>query len=669
MNNHSTASNRIRAALPGLALFFAVAVVLSMIGCSSTSVTPREGSISGRIISVAGTPVEDALVSWAYDRTRWCLTDENGSYYIEGIGFGDQNFLVEAFGYRTAMFSAAVYSGQSTTAGEVKIEAKSFDFSEIAVEEVSATHAIVSWKTTDYTNGLIEYGDSDALGRYVREESGVYATTHSLKITGLTAAKTWYFRIVANREGRAAETSALQTLNTLSTLEDRNPPTPPANVEAALSGVPGQVTVFWAASGESDLKGYCVYRSETANGVFAKVSNVLIARGQERFTDNTVLAGKKYYYRVTALDQANNESGFNNVAAMVVPGTVSTEVRWLRANSPYHVDGDITVSETGRLIIDPGVEVLIADTDGLRSGNQNLVEFNISGALIASAGEGLPIVFASARINPEKEQWQGLVFDGDEDGSSALVNVSVSDAVTGVHIKKSAGIFSQISVSNCTTAVVCENSTGLKVNSLTTQRCPTGMELRGNSGLVVSDSSFLHPQTAINSHDNSGLTVSGCNFIEYTETGLLSNESGGIVEVTNNLFVSPLGLGLKILRQNPLVEYNTFDSPYAIQITTGNPVIRKNLIMAARSAFSDGRKGIENLSGAQPAPRFGPNNMTGFAAEVAYIGCEATADSTSESLLLMKDLSGDLYDYRLRQAYPDLSDPWGIRRTTIPFKN
>lgn len=656
----------------GLAIFSVLIVstiLLGMIGCSSNSVTPREGSISGKITNISGKAVEDALVSWAYDRTRWCLTDANGAYYIDGIGFGDQDFLVESFGYRTATFKASIFSGQNTAAGEVKIEAKSFDYLEIKVGEVSATHAVISWKTTDYTNGLIEYGETDALGRVVREETGVYATTHSIKITGLTAAKTYYLKVIANREGRAAETSSLQTLNTLSTLEDKTPPNPPAGIEAALTGTPGQIAVFWAASSDTDLKGYKVYRSELANGVFSVASNMLIAKGQEKFTDYTVTAGKKYFYRVTALDQAGNESGFNNMASMMVPGNIATEVRWTRANSPYIVAGDITVSETGKLYIDAGVEVLIAETDGLRSGNQNLVEFNVSGAIIASAGSGLPVVFASARVNPDKGMWQGLALSNSEDGSCTLINVNISDAVYGIHINKSTGQFSQIAVSNSTTGLVCENTSGVTIDRVTTKRCSTGMEVRNNSSLMISGCSLVHPTTGINSQSNDGLKIIACNFLEYTDAGLISNESGGIVEFIDNLFVSPIGTGLKILQQSVLAEYNTFDTPYAVQITSGNSTVRKNLIMADRSVFGAGKKGIEHLAGTLPLIKFGPNNLQGFASDTAYIGCEATADSKTDDVLLMKELSGDTYDYRLRQAYPSLSDPWGIRRETIPFEN
>jgi hypothetical protein len=184
----------------------------------------------------------------------------------------------------------------------------------------------------------------------------------------------------------------------------------------------------------------------------------------------------------------------------------------------------------------------------------------------------------------------------------------------------------------------------------------------------LASSTFYHPTTCVNSSENDGITITGNNFLEYTDTGLLTNEAGAQIEIVNNLFVTPNGTALKIMAHNPVVEYNCFDSPNAIQISQGNPVIRKNLILAERSVFNEGKKAIEHLAGSLPLPEFGPNNVHGFAAGNDYIGCTPTADSSKEDVLLMREITGDTYDYRLRQAFPDSEDPWGINRADVPFK-
>lgn len=645
-----------------------VLLLAGLIGCSGTSVTPREGTLKGRLLNISGKPIEDGLVYWAYDNTRWCLSDENGEFTIEAIGFGDQKFYVEAFGYRTSMFSAAIFSGQVTIGGDYTVEAKSFDYIEIKTEEVSATHALISWKTTEYTNGLIEYGEKETLGRTVREPEKVFATTHSLTIRDLSPEKQYYFRIVANREGRAAETSVMGNFTTKSTLEDQTPPSAPSGVAAALTSIPGQATVFWAPVSDSDLKGYRVYRSELENAPFSLVSNMLIAKGQERYTDVTAMPGKKYYYRVTAIDQAGNESGFNNLASILVPGDVANEVRWTRANSPYHLNGDLNILPTGKLYIDAGVEILVADTDAFRKNDQNRVEITVSGAIIASAGNELPVIFASARSTPEKSDWKGISFTEVENPANTLVNVVINDAETGITINSSEGTFRQIYINNCITGARAEKNTNLKISELSVKRCTTGMEIKNNTKFTLENSTFIHPSICVNSQTNDGLTITGNNFLEFTDSGLITNESGGVIEITNNLFVSPQGSSIKIVTQSPVVEYNTFDVAYGIQINQGNPIIRKNIILAQKSVFGTGKKGIEHLSGSLPLPVFGPNNIYGFTPEAAYIGCSASSDSKMEEVLLMSQINGKTYDYRLRQPFPDNEDTWGIRRDLIPYE-
>lgn len=658
--------NRVRATI--LAATMLLIAGMSIIGCSGNSVTPREGSLQGRIIDKSGLPVEDALVAWEYDNTRWALTDADGKYYIESVGFGDQTFLVQAFAYHPSRFGIAVYSGQTSTAEDFAIEAKSFDYLEIEVAEISATHAVISWKTTDYTNGLVEYGETESYGRTVREENGVYATTHSVSLIDLSPEKQYFFRIIANREGRSTETSTANSLVTQNSLEDKTPPSAPTGVSAALTSTPGQVTVFWAAVSDPDLKGYKVYRSELANATFSQVSNTLIPKGQERYTDYTAVAGKKYHYRVTAIDQAGNEGGYNNIASMLVPGYISTNVLWTRANSPYILAGDLFINETGKLQIDSGVEVLIAENDAFRLGDVNRVEITVYGAIVASATSDFPVIFASERPNPEKGAWGGIKFENVESSVNTFVNVAVSDAETGVEINNSSGIFSTITVKNCNTAVKVENCQNLQVDQVTSQRCSTGMELKKNTNIQVSNCTFVHPTVAVSSQLNDGIEINGCNFLEYTETGLVSNEAGGTIRFTNNLFVSPLGTGIKLMQRNATIDYSTFDTPYSIQINQGNPVIRKNIFMAKRSAFGAGKKGIEHLVGTLPLPVFGANNMLGFSPDVAYIGCTASADSTSAEVLMMMEISGATYDYRLRQPYPSLEDVWGINREALPYE-
>ena len=75
-------------------------------------------------------------------------------------------------------------------------------------------------------------------------------------------------------------------------------PTAPKSVSA--NGSTGGVMLSWAANKEGNLGGYDVYRSDTANGTYAKLNGSLLTATS--FNDNTLSAGQTAYYRVVAVD-------------------------------------------------------------------------------------------------------------------------------------------------------------------------------------------------------------------------------------------------------------------------------------------------------------------------------------------------------------------------------
>ena len=67
----------------------------------------------------------------------------------------------------------------------------------------------------------------------------------------------------------------------------------------------GKMNLLWDASLEPDFAGYNVFRSD--DGVtFTKINDSLLK--SPTFRDERVEAGKKYLYRVSAVDQTGNES-------------------------------------------------------------------------------------------------------------------------------------------------------------------------------------------------------------------------------------------------------------------------------------------------------------------------------------------------------------------------
>jgi hypothetical protein len=124
-------------------------------------------------------------------------------------------------------------------------------------------------------------------------------------------------RSVIQVEGDEVESSDSQPVKVAP--HDTFPPAPPQGLVAALLPglAPGTVLVdlSWSINLETDLAGYRVYRSEQEDISGQLVTPELLPTPAVR--DRSVQPGRRYWYTVTAVDRAGNESE---------PGTVVVDV-------------------------------------------------------------------------------------------------------------------------------------------------------------------------------------------------------------------------------------------------------------------------------------------------------------------------------------------------------
>ncbi len=74
------------------------------------------------------------------------------------------------------------------------------------------------------------------------------------------------------------------------------------------------VNLYWNSS--SDVAGYNVYRSTSANGTYAKINPSL--NGTTAYTDTTVVSGQTYYYEATAVNSSGMESARSTPAVQAM---------------------------------------------------------------------------------------------------------------------------------------------------------------------------------------------------------------------------------------------------------------------------------------------------------------------------------------------------------------
>jgi hypothetical protein len=115
-------------------------------------------------------------------------------------------------------------------------------------------------------------------------------------------------RSVIQAEGEELESSDSQPVTV--TPHDTFPPAPPQGLVAALLPglAPGMVLVdlSWSINLETDLAGYRVYRSEQEGARGQLVTPDLLPTPAVR--DRSIQPGHRYWYTVTAVDRAGNES-------------------------------------------------------------------------------------------------------------------------------------------------------------------------------------------------------------------------------------------------------------------------------------------------------------------------------------------------------------------------
>ncbi len=116
-----------------------------------------------------------------------------------------------------------------------------------------------------------------------------------------------------------AQVESLNSNSITASARDTFAPAAPSNLSVAPSSV-GQLAIFFNINKESDIAGYNIYRSTDPNlpkSSWTKLNQMLLTR--TTYQDEKVEPGKRYYYYVTAVDNAGNVSLPSDVASDTAP--------------------------------------------------------------------------------------------------------------------------------------------------------------------------------------------------------------------------------------------------------------------------------------------------------------------------------------------------------------
>jgi fibronectin type 3 domain-containing protein len=145
---------------------------------------------------------------------------------------------------------------------------------------------------------------------------GANVTTY--QNTGLAAATTYYFRIVASNAGGD---SAPSNLASGTTLTAPTPPIAPSGLVAAAASAK-QVNLSWQDRSLNE-NGFLVERSQNGGKSWTQIGSV--GANATSYADSTVSARKAYMYRVRAFNDGGN-SAYSNAVAVTTPRAASLTV-------------------------------------------------------------------------------------------------------------------------------------------------------------------------------------------------------------------------------------------------------------------------------------------------------------------------------------------------------
>jgi phosphodiesterase/alkaline phosphatase D-like protein len=205
--------------------------------------------------------------------------------------------------YYFRVMSADAFSNSTTSpaSGSVPASFTPTDTSPPVISSVSATPgtttATITWTTDKNSDSRVDYGPTTALGSAVSNPSLVAA--HSIALTGLTGATTYYFRVTSTDSGgHSASSPAAPATASFTTID----PSPPLITAVTVTPGPnGTATVTWTTNKLSDTR--VDYGTTTALGTPISTSTLVTAH---TITLTGLTVGTTYYYRVTSTDALGN---------------------------------------------------------------------------------------------------------------------------------------------------------------------------------------------------------------------------------------------------------------------------------------------------------------------------------------------------------------------------
>lgn len=172
----------------------------------------------------------------------------------------------------------------------------------VRVVRVSNVSADLAWDTNKETTDVVQYGTTSAIyPSVVTDTDG----DRKVFISGLTSNTTYYFKVTASDSAGHSVSSGEYSFTTTNIADATIPSVVYCNL-VATGRTDTTIDLAWsAASDNTGIAAYRIWRSLDGSGF---VEAGIVSATVHTFTDTGLDPNTTYFYRLTALDEAGNES-------------------------------------------------------------------------------------------------------------------------------------------------------------------------------------------------------------------------------------------------------------------------------------------------------------------------------------------------------------------------
>jgi parallel beta-helix repeat protein len=312
---------------------------------------------------------------------------------------------------------------------------------------------------------------------------------------------------------------------------DTTPPEIPKNLTAV--GRNNFVLVSWTRSSDADIAGYHLYRSSSPLSGFQEITKTELTE----YRDEGLVNYQKYYYQVSAVDRADNESERTTVTVGMpvtpgptsVSGDIEADTTWYAGASPYVIENNVVVKDKALLTIEPGVMV--------QSKGGALI---IEGRLNAQGNETHLISFDRAN---DRDFWNGIRFNSVKEKENRLKFCLIKNA--------EAGIVCEASSPNIESCEFTENNTAIKIAGAFSKPLISNNTIHKNkkSAVVIEDGAQpILEENMIQDNAESGILIQGA-APQIIHNGVARNQGSGISSRSSQA----------IIKENNITDNKPFD--------------------------------------------------------------------------------------------------------------